>query len=42
MLLSAVMVAVGGLGVGIGLSIWWPIIIAAVFVAIVLGIVFRR
>ena len=41
-LLGAAMVAIGGVGLGIGLHIWWPVIAAAVFVALGLGVVYWR
>lgn len=39
MLLAATMVAVGGVGLGIGLHTVWPVIVAALFVTAQLGLV---
>ena len=41
-LLGAAMVAIGGVGLGIGLHIWWPVVAAAVFVALGLAVVYWR
>jgi hypothetical protein len=42
MVLAATMATVGGVGLGLGLDIWWPIILAAVFVAALSAIALWR